>query len=33
MNLAPGGQTSYYIDAKVGVENVPDFKAMLGINF
>jgi len=31
--LNKGGQTSYYIDAKVGVENVPDFKAMLGINF
>ena len=31
--LNKGGQTSYYIDAKVGIENAPDFKAMLGINF
>lgn len=31
--LNKGGQTSYYIDGKVGIDNVPDFKAMLGINF
>ena len=31
--LNKGGQTAYSIEAKVGLENAPDFKAMLGINF
>ena len=31
--LNKGGQTAYYIEAKLGLGDVPDFKAMLGINF
>ena len=31
--LNKGGQTAYYIEAKLGLGDVPDFKATLGINF
>ena len=31
--LNKGGQTAYYIEGKLGLGDVPDFKAMLGINF
>lgn len=31
--LNKGGQTAYYIEGKIGLGDVPDFKAMLGINF
>ena len=31
--LNKGGQTAYSVEAKIGLGDVPDFKAMLGINF